>query len=183
MAAATDPFVLVEDLSGGDAQKIDQASSMIRAYCRWHIWPLVEATLILDSPGRSVLFLPTLALAAVTAVELLDPAGVEQPVALTFGVDYTWSAMGRLTRQGESRCPVWPAGDRCVQVTFNHGHTEVPAEVASVTVALAKRLPAAGMAIQQEAAGSVSHSFAIAAAGVFTELEKQSLAGFRLVRA
>ena len=176
MGTATDPFV--SDLTFDDSAAISAASAAIRAYCRWHIWPNVDDSRTFDvGARRQFLALPSLLVTAVASVEEINPRTGDTDT-LAYRDDYSWSPSGMLMRHGR----YWRPGLQTVQVSFSHGFTDVPGSIAAVTIALAKRLPASMTATQQEAAGSVSRSFATAAASALTDLEKIELDQYRAGR-
>lgn len=94
--------------------QIDLAEGAIRAYCGWHISAETGATHTVDGPCGPALFLPTLALTAVTSV-------VENGLTLAVSTDYRWLSSGVVTRYGSSR---WYDGFQSVTVTFNHGYAD-----------------------------------------------------------
>lgn len=119
------PAELATSLVATEAERLEQAEALVRAYCGWHIAPSrtdVEVTLIGD--GSSVLVLPSL---YVTAVSELTQGGT----ALVADTDYAWSESGVLTSY------YWGTGS--VVVTFTHGYAEPPADVTAIVQAVAQR--------------------------------------------
>lgn len=90
------------------------AQSVIRDYCGWHIAPSVEETVLFDTQGPGLIFLPSL---YVTAIGSVTVDGVAWDSSL-----FRWWGGGRL--EGS-----WPVGPRLVQVTFTHGYAACPGAV------------------------------------------------------
>ena len=154
-------------LTGSDPA--DRAAAVVRAWCGWHVAPVVEEALILDGNGTSRMALPSLAVVDVTSVKV---DGVEIPVR--------WSADGWITRPSG----VFPDRDRSVTVELRHGFAVVP-DVEQVVAALLKR-DALGLngIVTEERVGPFSTRYASGAAGVHTagllEAEKAVLSRYRL---
>lgn len=104
-----------------------RADAAIRAYCGWHIAPVVTETLTVDGSGTSVLLLPTLHIASVASV-------LELGIALVDGTGYEWSVAGLLCKQQWSR---WTDRPRGVVVELTHGYATVPVDLAGVSATLA----------------------------------------------
>ncbi len=94
--------------------QIDQAVGLVRAFCGWHVWPVVTETLIVDGVGGVVLTLPTL---KVTDVALVVESGVEVDAD-----GYEWSASGDVQRVGGC----WTTRWRGIEVTLTHGFETCP---------------------------------------------------------
>ena len=94
--------------------QIDQAVGLVRAFCGWHVWPVVTETLIADGVGGVVLTLPTL---KVTDVALVVESGVEVDAD-----GYEWSASGAVKRVGGC----WTTRWRGIEVTLTHGFETCP---------------------------------------------------------
>lgn len=104
---------------------LNGASQAIRDYCNWAVSQETVAAKSLDSYGGRSIWLPTLLLTAVGPV-------VELGTALTVEVDYDWTELGRLVRNGR-----WPNQARAVVVTYTHGYNPVPDSVKDVCLILA----------------------------------------------
>lgn len=105
---------------------IDRVVDTVRTLCGWHVWPVREETITVDSTGDQTLILPTLRLVDVLKVtargDIVDPD------------TYGWSADGWLQRDRGR----WPAGPRAVTVTARHGLDAAPA-LAAVCCQMAVR--------------------------------------------
>lgn len=112
------------------------ASAAVRGYCRWHIYPEVTETLVLDGMGGGVLLLPTLRLSAITALSETQRGQDQTPVSLTPASDLEWSAAGMVWRH-DGRC--WTRRARGISITITHGYDEIPAEITSIVLDVAKR--------------------------------------------
>lgn len=133
------------------------ASSRFRGAVRHHVTHVVDDVLLLDGGGRESILLPAAPVTAVTAVELDSALLIE-------GTDYAWSEDGFLRRLGGAW---WPDRLRCLQVTYSHGHTEPPEDVAEVVVDLARTLYALRPGVQTLQVGGITTTFgAQAAVGV-----------------
>lgn len=142
-------FVDTTDLSdfraGDPATLVGQAQSRIRSYCEWHVAPKITETILVDGRGSPSLQLPSLHVVDVTSItnegELVDPD------------DYDWSADGYVVLNNGGW---WSRRPRQVEVVFQHGYEDVPADLVGVAVALASRLATSPSGVKREAAGAVS---------------------------
>lgn len=116
--------------------QIDAAVASVRSICGWHVWPPRTETLRLDTPGDSLITLPTLRVDDVTDVRL---GGT--PVQ-----SYTFSAAGMLT------LPRHHPGLGILEVTLDHGY-EHPADLIGVAIAMAGR---AARPAEQMSVGGIS---------------------------
>lgn len=114
----------------------DAAAATIRGYCRWHIWPVVTETVVLDGPGSGLLMLPTLRLLAVSAVSQTRRGRGQTAATLDVAADLEWSAAGMVWHV--DGVP-WSGRARGVSVTFTHGYAVAPPEVIQLAAALVKR--------------------------------------------
>lgn len=148
-AAPPGPLATVSDLSiyqAGDEQAaIDQATALVRAYCRWHVSPSLIETITVDSSDGPALMLPTLHITDVSAVTqagvVLDP---------TY---YTVHA-GYLLRADDSGCWSGP-----VTVSLTHGFPDVPLEVRAIILAVASRAQVSPDGVIRRQVGAVSESY------------------------
>lgn len=128
------------------------AEAQVRAYCGWHIAPVVMQDLVLDGTGTRSLFVQTLKLVTVTAAEvdgeILDTATLE------------WSEAGFIRAPG-----IWVDKLRTVKLTVTHGFESVP-DVAEIVRAIAARATASPTGVVREQAGAVSLSMSLVAPGV-----------------
>lgn len=150
------------------------AEGAVRAYCGWHVAPVVTETLVRDGNGRSMLVLPTMRIVDVHSVRV-------------GGVDVTgsvrWSEAGML----EGVC--FPRRFRTVEVELEHGYSpdELP-EVLGVVERAAKRFESDPRVRAQSVAGaSVSYAtgWAVTGGAVLSHLltldEKAALDPYRTV--
>lgn len=135
-----------------DTDVTDAAEAAVRAYCGWHIAPVITQEIILDGFGTESLFLPTLKLLSIDAVHI---GGIEYSPA-----DLEW------TENGFARLPGgWPDRLRSIKLTITHGHDVAP-DVAAVVRAVADRDRNSPGGIVREQAGAMSLQFSNTAAGV-----------------
>ena len=155
------------------------AEASIRAYCGWHVAPVLTETVIVSPRHRSPdLYLPTTHLVNVEKVELLSrPTG--EWIELEPDV-YEWDEIGLLRRHG-----CWPCRLRSVRVTMTHGYEpeEVP-DVLAIVDAIEKRsrMNLGGVASQSVNGASVSYQTAGGAplSVPLLQIEKQALAPYKL---
>ena len=116
---------LATTLVATDADRLEQAEALVRAYCGWHIAPSRGGSETFDAIADNVLLLKSLHVTAVASVTengtTVDPS------------DYSWTEAGVLTR----RCWSWATGP--IVATFTHGYDVPPPEVAAVVQAVAQR--------------------------------------------
>ena len=112
---------------------IDRAVETVRHLAGWHVWPVWEETLTVDTPGDPLVLLPT--------GHVVDVAEVTVDGALVDMSSVSWSADGMLTLHRT------PRGFRRVEVTLRHGYESAP-DLAGVCLQMASR--------SQQATGSVS---------------------------
>ena len=93
--------------------------ALIRAYCGWHVAPVITETVTVDGPGKDVLCLPTLHL--LDLVDVLNDTTPVQP---------EWS------QAGFARRVCWTGKLRGITATLTHGYDDCPLEV----VAAGRRL-------------------------------------------
>jgi hypothetical protein len=146
------PSLLPPAGASQEQQDLAAAEAAVRAYCGWHIAPVIVEDMVLDGSGTSTLFLKTLRLKDVTSVEL---SGVVLDVA-----DLEWSEAGYLRQ-----CGRWPDRLRSVKVTAEHGF-ESALDVAAIVQAIAARASASPTGVVREQAGAVSIGFSLTAPGV-----------------
>lgn len=104
---------------GVDSDAWNAAVAVVRAYCGWHIAPVLTETILVDAQGGSALVLPSLRVTEISEVKIGDTV-VESP---------EWSAAGFVRG-------CWPKKLRAVSVTWTHGFDEAPLAL----VAASKRL-------------------------------------------
>jgi hypothetical protein len=152
----------LSDFSQGKIRPNDPRSDLlirgavagIRRHCGWHVSPSRTESVVLDGHGGPVERLPSL---HVTEVGEVRDAGA----VLTYRADYRWSAMGLLKRTRGSFSPHF----RDVEVTFTHGHDDVP-DLVGLVHSVVSRAMASPMGATREQAGTMSVSWATTAPGV-----------------
>ena len=107
---------------GVDSDAWEAALAAVRAYCGWHVAPVITSTVTLDGPSGGLLMLPSLRVVNVGEV-LNDGALVDSP---------EWSEAGMIRGR-------WTSKFRGVQVTFDHGYEDFPGEVVGVLIEAASR--------------------------------------------
>lgn len=158
-------FVTVEDLATALRETVDNATaeqaiadaeSAVRSYCRWGLTEETVTSQVVEPTG-GVIFLPTLHLTAVTAVE--------SGSALTSGTGFAWYPNGTVKRLGAYWSPVYGA----VVLTYTHGYPAAspalqPARTAARSYAIRQYQNAAQM--RSETVGGVTDAYAIPTSGV-----------------
>jgi len=150
---------------------LEAVSAGVRAYCGWHIAPVITETVVLDSDGATVLVLPSLHVIGVDEVKVNGkPLDADK---------FEWSGSGEL-RRGYG----WPNRWRSVEVTFEHGFDQALA-VGQIVLQVAAGALASPMGAVSERAGQVQIQHSATAPGVaggmsFLERDLQILAGYRL---
>nr|BEK68853.1 hypothetical protein KPHV_60800 [Kitasatospora purpeofusca] len=167
--AATDPLADPAELAAwlgvpADDPKLigalTAASRRFRGAVGHPVTAVTGDTITLDGNGRAEILLPAAPVTAVTAVTLSGTALAED-------TDYTWSADGYLRRAG---CLLWPRDLRCLAVTYDHGHAEVPGDIQEAVIDQARSMYRVQPGIQAYTAGSESVTFgATAAIGVTSQ--------------
>lgn len=151
----------------GTIDPLAAAGEGIRAYCHWHIAPVITTTI-----KRPYLYvLPTLKLVAIDSIVIDGTTLVE-------GTDYEWYENGVV-----DLASCWRYRDKPVTVTFQHGFAETPLAVAAVMKSTVKRLARGGAG--QVTTGPFQPSFPTpsgqaASPDDFTSYEKMVLAPFVL---
>lgn len=160
-----------------DTDEDGAVSALIRSACRWHVWPAVTDTLVLDGSGSDLLRLPSLNVTAITAVSETERGAGKSPVTVD-PADLEWSAAGLVWRH-DRRC--WTARARGVSVTFTHGLAELPEELATLAASVVQRLSANPLRLAQITVGQRSESYGSTGAGsaLFLMDELQILAPYR----
>lgn len=101
---------------GVNRQAWDAAVAVVRAYCGWHIAPVLTETVTVDAQGGRALVLPSLRIVDVAEVKVGD-----QVVT-----DPEWSAAGFIRGR-------WPDKLRSVTVTWTHGYEGSPLALVAAT--------------------------------------------------
>jgi hypothetical protein len=138
---------------------LDDASAFIRGYTHQDITLVESEEVALDGNGLTVLLLPQIPVVAVTEVSTLDADDVATEVT-----EYRVAEFGRLKRLDGY---TWPAGHANVVLTYDHGYSVVPPDIAAVCYELAaENYVATGSGeITQESIGSYSVTYEASSAG------------------
>lgn len=142
------------------------AAAAIRAYCGWHVAPVITETIIRDGNGRSTLVLPSRKIVNVLSVKI-DGTDVTSSVR--------WSEAGML----EGVC--FPHRFRAVEVTLEHGFKNADAVIGVMETA-AKRF-SSDPRIRSQAVDGASVTYFGASAGLshlLTGDEKAALEPYRI---
>lgn len=131
---------------------LSAAEAAVRAYCGWHISPVIAESVVLDGTGARTLFVKTLRLVSITAATV--DGTVVDPLTLE------WSEAGFVRAAG-----VWPDKFRSVSLSITHGFDTVP-DVVEIVRAIAARAASAPTGVVREQAGAVSVSLSQVAPGV-----------------
>lgn len=117
---------------GYDPEAVAAAVGMVRAWCEWHIAPVVSQNMWLDGPGGRLLLLPTM--------HLLQRPVVQQSMRSSNHVDrlepvedFDWSTKGLLWRDRG-----WTGRLGGIRATITHGYDAWPAEVRAVILRIAR---------------------------------------------
>lgn len=156
------------------------AQAAIRAYCGWHVAPVLTETIEVTARhcGRD-LWLPSTHVLNIETVEVEDMT-VEGGWRTLDPATYEWDETGLLRR-----CGVWPRRLRGIRVTLTHGYEpdEVP-DVLAIADALQgrARMNLYGVASQSVNGASVSYQTAGGAplSVSLLNIEKQTLDPYRV---
>ena len=129
------------------------ASASVRAYCGWHVAPVVTEALTLDGAGGRSLLVPSMRIRAVARVTN-DASDVT--------ADVKWSrSSGVMTLASGWSCDV---GSIEVELTHGFDLDEVP-DVAAIVVAIGSRVSDGNGMVVHETAGGMSRRFATTSDG------------------
>lgn len=151
---------------------LNAANRAIRAYCGWHVAPVIPETLTLDGSGGKTLLLPSLRVVELTSV-------------LSDGVDVTSSVQvskraGMIEIDG-----AWSRRLGGIEVTLEHGYEldEVP-DVATLILNVAKRAGSGQSLIASQSANGASVSYLTAGGAPLSvpllQIEKDALSPYKL---
>jgi hypothetical protein len=133
---------------------LDGAEELAREYCGWHIAPSRTETLTVDGANGPFQPLPTLGLAALTAVTeegyTLDVTGID------------WSTYGLLTKRTGG---YWTPRRRGVVATITHGLATPPPWLVTLICGVAGRAMQTPLGIVQETGGAEAVTYAQPAPG------------------
>lgn len=180
----TESFVTSDQVTISPDDAVDGASGIIRAYCGWHIWPQVAATVQVAPRGGHQLVLPTLNLVSVTSITVNGDA-------LDLSTVTVWPS-GVIERNPDQcdsqfwRDPdFWP-WHGTVTVEFTHGYENVPPEIKAVCQSLASRWPASASQWTRRRMGSselaMTTGAGVVPVGSLTVVEQMVLDRYTLPR-
>lgn len=156
------------------ASALEAASAAVRAECGWHIAPSLACSAALTADGR----IAQLPARLVTAIASVREDGME----LSAG-QFEARQDGLLRRACFRN---WTASWGGVEVDYQAGFEETPADVAAIVARIAEAGLASPVGVSSETAGGVTVSYAVsqtAVAGAMTDAVRQALAPYRLVSA
>ena len=113
--------------AGYDPEAVEASMAAVRAFCGWHIAPVISEDLILDSHGGYLLMLPTLKLVSVDAFTINGEAVL----------DAEWSQAG-IIKNATPSLGWWEHSFRSVAISITHGYETCPAEIRSVVLGVAR---------------------------------------------
>lgn len=157
------------DMFTGPVNPVQAAQAAIRAFCGWHVAPVLKETLVLDGTGTDTLLLPTMRIVNLLSVKVNGRNVTDQ---------VRWSEAGMLEN-------VWfPKQFRAVEVTLQHGFDPTAlTDVAGVIERAAKRF-ATDPTIRSQSVGGASVTYGGTASGGLSHLltldEQAALAPYRL---
>lgn len=166
------PGEIADTIEATEDDRIEQAESLVRGFCGWHISPTRTETISVRSRRGETLTLPSLHVTAVASV-------TDDTTPLTVESDYTWSAAGILTRLG-----YWSDG-KLVEVQFTHGYSIPPPELVAVVQAVAKRAVNNPDSLTRRTTGPFTDAYSTTGAGQASTLalldsEKEILRRYRI---
>ena len=138
-------IVSPQDLEDAQAGNLDffasQATAAVRAFCGWHVAPVITEDLVVDTPDSDVLLLPTMRLVNVVS------ASVDGVDVLA---DLEWSEAGMVRN-----CRGWRRRFRGLSITIEHGFDVVNTPLVGLLASLTARakIAPAGVVTQQDTAG------------------------------
>ncbi|WP_461371825.1 hypothetical protein [Candidatus Darwinibacter acetoxidans] len=148
------------------------ASEAVRRYCRWHVTPVVEETVVLDGTGGKVLQLPSMRVWDVSEVKI---GGTVVPPD-----QYAWSAAGLLELHGGlGGWREFPRVFRVVEVTFTHGYHQAP-DLVAVAAQIGRFALASPMGRTREQAGQIAVTWGASQGLAWTEGNLAIMAPYRL---
>lgn len=155
-------------------RQLDAALAAARAYCGWHVTPVVEdAEITLDGPGGRLLVLPTLA--------LLDLGAVTEDGAALDVTTLEWSARGLIRKPAGYS---WTEKFRGITVTVDHGYATAADFDAVVLTAIDRDAFASGSDVLPRVVGPFQYDTTSSQPGaVFSDAERSVLDRYALERA
>lgn len=177
LPALVSPETLVADSAGG-LQMSDPrlkattlaASTAVRRYCRWHVAPIIEETIITKGTGGPRLRLKSQRVIEVSEVKIRGQ--VIDPSLYDFDED------GWLELYGP-RSLVFPKRYRSVEVTFQHGYEEAP-DLSAIASQVARFALASPMGRTREQAGQIAVSWGTAQGMAWSESMLEMMKPYRL---
>lgn len=170
------PDPLPSPLTGVSARvqtAIEIASEMVRRGRR--VFTLVTGDVVtLDGPGGRDLLLPQDRLPVRSVTSITNRGRWDTSAVTVDAADYDWSASGIIRlRRGATLGHCWSSLSRGIVVTYTHGYTIIPRDVAGVVLSIAKRLydNPAGSTVRSETLGDYSVTYDATAGGLLPHEE------------
>ena len=152
---------------------IEAASEAVRRYCRWHVSPMVEETVILDGTGGKVLQLPSQHVVEVLELRiggvLVDPG------------QYSWSRVGLIELHSGAGGFLhnFPLMFGVVEVTMVHGFHTAP-DLSAIASQVARFALASPMGRTREQAGQIAVSWGSSSGMAFSDSAREMMKPYRL---
>lgn len=173
------PIVTADDVtaaqSGDKAWAVEQATATVRAFCGWHVAPVVTEDLTVDTNEDLSVLLPTKRLVSVSAATLSGEDILDC---------IEWSAAGVLRLKGGCR---WPKTYRGLVVSVSHGFPVEETPLVGIITGIVSRslLAPAGVVSQNQTTGPFTLQQTFGGSGSaggsgLMDFEKSALAPFRL---
>ncbi|QZE10228.1 head-to-tail adaptor [Microbacterium phage Doobus] len=138
---------------------LNGASEAIRRYAGWNIAPAEDVTVTLDG-GGSVLYLPSLKVNSLAAITIDGT-----PVDLS-RVEWSRRTGNVRWKPRENWSTYWRETWGGIEVTFNSGYAETPADLKSVVLQVSSIALSSPTGATREQAGQVAIEWATTAPGV-----------------
>lgn len=163
------------------------AQAAMVAYCGWDpTTQVTDAVATLSGTGSPSIFLPSLAVTAVTAVSVTFPDGYVYDAQIGEGLDVSWRENGELRWLPTASRPwiYWPEGLDNIQVTYSGGYNPIPADLTAALNSLSSRMPTIQSGLTSAKIGTAAMTYAAPlAAGGFLMVEQMVFDRYRIVRA
>lgn len=162
------------------------AQAALVAYCGWDPTAQVtNASVVLSGNGSPSIFLPSLAVTAVSAVTITAADGSTYAAQIGAGLDVSWRENGELRWLPTAGQPwtYWPEGLDNIAVTYSGGYSPIPADLTAALNSLSGRMPTIQGGLTSAKIGTASVSYAAPlAAGGFLLVEQMVFDRYRLPR-
>jgi hypothetical protein len=146
-----------------DDERLDQAESVVRDHCGWHIAPSRTDTVrIYGAPLGTPILLPSMYVTGIVSVT--DQGTLVDPTLYDF-------EQAGILRRTDGGC--WASGYGAIEVEFIHGYASVPPAVTRVVQSVAALLP---NGLKSKQAGPFSESYF----DDLPQLDKVALSRYRI---